>query len=180
MRPVLVIIADVVFHEAFQVALVEYDHMIDQFATTAANEPFRNTILPRASEAGPFRFDTEALYGIGYVSVEIRCPIKDQVFGSAIVGEGLAQLLRRPCARRVLRGIVMKNPASVMGDDEETVEHAESQRRHCEEVHCCDHFTMVAQKCSPSRSLLRIFGRFPHPAQIVRSEMSKPSIWSSP
>jgi hypothetical protein len=47
----------VVFHEAFQMVFVEYDHMIEQFATTAANEPFRNAILPRASEAGPFRLD---------------------------------------------------------------------------------------------------------------------------
>src|SRR6516164_1108645 len=33
MRPVLVIIADVVNHEAFQMAFVEHDHMIKQFAT---------------------------------------------------------------------------------------------------------------------------------------------------
>jgi hypothetical protein len=94
--------------------LVEYDHMIEQFATTAANEPFRNAILPRASEAGPFRLDTEALNCIDYVTVEIRGPIKDQVFGSAIAGEGFAQLLRRPCAGRVLRGIKMKNPGPVV------------------------------------------------------------------
>jgi hypothetical protein len=52
MRPVLVIIADVAIHEAFQMPLVEYDHMIEQFVTTAGHEPFRNAILPRASEAG--------------------------------------------------------------------------------------------------------------------------------
>ena len=83
-------------------------------------------ILPRASEAGPFRLDSEALDGIDYVAVEIRGPIKDQVFGRAIVGEGFAQLLRSPCAVRVLRGIEMRNPAPVMGDDEETVEHTKS------------------------------------------------------
>ena len=48
MRPVLVIIAEVVFHEPFQMVFVEYDHMIEQFATTAANEPFRNAVLPWA------------------------------------------------------------------------------------------------------------------------------------
>jgi len=56
---------------------VEYDHMIEQFATTAANEPFGHTILPRASEAAPFRLDAEALNGIDYVAIEIRGPIKD-------------------------------------------------------------------------------------------------------
>ena len=100
MRPVLVIIADVVIHEPFQMVFFEYDHMIEQFATTAANEPFGNAVLPRTLEAGPFRLDTKALDCIDYVSVEIRGPIKDLVFWSAIVGEGFAQLLRRPCASR--------------------------------------------------------------------------------
>jgi len=56
-------------HQAFQMVFVEYNHMIEQFATTAANEPFGNTILPRASEAAPFRLDAEALYGIDYVAI---------------------------------------------------------------------------------------------------------------
>jgi hypothetical protein len=68
-------------------AFVEYDHMIEQFATTAANEPFRNAILPWAFEAGLFRLETETLDCIDYVAIEIRGPIKDQVFGSAIVGK---------------------------------------------------------------------------------------------
>jgi hypothetical protein len=68
MRPVLVIIADVVIHEAIQRVFVEHDHMIEQFATTAANEPLRNAILARASEAGPFRFDSEALYIVSITS----------------------------------------------------------------------------------------------------------------
>ena len=80
MRPVLVIIADVITHEAFQMLFVEYDHMIEQFAPTASDEPFRDAILPRASEAGPFRLDAEALDGVDYVAFEIRGPIKDQVF----------------------------------------------------------------------------------------------------
>ena len=90
MRPIPVVIADVVTHEAFQMMFVEYDHMIKQFATAAANEPFRNAILPGTSETGPFRLDTEALYGTDDVAVEIRGPIKDQVFGRAIVWEGFA------------------------------------------------------------------------------------------
>ena len=83
MRPIPVVIADVVTHEAFQMMFVEYDHMIKQFAPTAADEPFRNAILPRASDASPFWLDTEALDGIDYAAVEIRSPIKDQVYFGA-------------------------------------------------------------------------------------------------
>ena len=83
MRPVLVIIADVLVHEAIQMVFVEYDDMIEQFASAAADKPFRNTILPGASDASPFRLDTEALDGIDYAAVEIRSPIKDQVYFGA-------------------------------------------------------------------------------------------------
>jgi hypothetical protein len=62
---------------------IKYDHMIEQFAPTAADEPFRNAILPRASDASPFWLDTEALDGIDYAAVEIRSPIKDQVYFGA-------------------------------------------------------------------------------------------------
>ena len=94
MRPVLVIIADVVIHEAFQMVFVQNDHVIEQIPAARTNEPFRDAILPRASEAGPFRFDTEAPYCIDYVAVEIRGPIKDQVFGSAIVKVFIVSHLR--------------------------------------------------------------------------------------
>src|SRR5215831_7703219 len=107
-------------------AFVEHDHMIEQFTTTAANEPFRNAILPRAFEAGLFRLEPETLDCIDYLAVETRGPIKDQVCGSAIVRKSFAQLLRHPRASRVLRGIEMKNPTSVMGDDKEAVEHIKS------------------------------------------------------
>lgn len=70
-------IENVVIPQAFQMVFVAYNHMIQQFVTAAANEPLRNAILPRASEASPVRLDTEGLYGIDYVGIEIRGPIKD-------------------------------------------------------------------------------------------------------
>ena len=90
MRPVVVIIADVITHEAFQMLFVEYYHMIEQFAPTASDEPLRYSILRRASETGPFRLDAEGVNDLDYVSFKIRGPTKDQVFGSAIVREGIA------------------------------------------------------------------------------------------
>lgn len=43
MRAVLVIIADVFVYEAFQMSLVEDDHMIEQIAAAGANSAFCNT-----------------------------------------------------------------------------------------------------------------------------------------
>jgi hypothetical protein len=49
----------------------------------------------------------------------------------------------------MLRGIKMKNSTSVMGDDEEAVEHTKRQRRHGEKIHCGDGLAMVAQEGLP-------------------------------
>jgi hypothetical protein len=44
----------------------------------------------------------------------------------------------------------VKDTPAVMRNDEEAVEHGESERRHGKEVHRDNGFTTVAQKCRPS------------------------------
>ena len=46
--------------------------------------------------------------------------------------------------------VAVDNLPPVMRHDEEAIQHAESQRRHGEEIHCCDGFTMDVQKRTPS------------------------------
>src|SRR6202021_3595689 len=65
-------------------------------------------------------------------------------------------------------------------DDKEAIEHAERDRRNCEEIHRCDSFPMVAQKRKPALGRFGISRRSAHPAGEVRSETSKPSMRSSP
>ncbi len=54
----------------------------------------------------------------------------------------------------------------VMCNKEEAAQHAKSDHRHGEEVHCSDCFTMIAQEGRPSLCRLRTTRRFPHPAQL--------------
>ena len=77
MRPVVVVVADVVVHKALQMAFIENDDMVEQITVASPDEAFRNAVLPWTSEAGSFRFDTEALDGIDYVLVEIRSAIEE-------------------------------------------------------------------------------------------------------
>ena len=63
------------------------------------------------------------------------------------------------------RHIEVQNAPPVVGDDEETVENAEGERWHGEEIHRGNGFTMIAQKSRPSICRLGIPRRFPHPAQ---------------
>jgi len=53
MRSVFMVVADVLTHEAFQMALIENNDMIEQVPTAIADPAFGNTVLPRTLKAGP-------------------------------------------------------------------------------------------------------------------------------
>jgi hypothetical protein len=48
MSPVIVVIVDVLVHQALQVAFIENDHMIEQVAATRAYESISHAVLRRA------------------------------------------------------------------------------------------------------------------------------------
>jgi hypothetical protein len=60
-------------------------------------------------------------------------------------------------------GLNLRSPP-IMADDEESVEHAERNRRDCEDVHRGDSSAMIAQKGEPAFPRLRISCRFAQPA----------------
>src|ERR1035437_12871 len=93
MCPVVVVITDVLTHQAFQMGLVEHDHMIEQISSTVANPAFGDAVLPGTSEAGPFGRNAKALHRTNDFLIEVRAAIKDQVSGNRIIREGLAKLL---------------------------------------------------------------------------------------
>ena len=59
MSAFLVVIANVLFHKAFQMALVEHDHMVEKVTSAVADPTPRNSVLPRTSEAGSLGLDTK-------------------------------------------------------------------------------------------------------------------------
>ena len=151
--------------EAFQMVFVEYDDMVEQIATTTADEAFRNSVLPWALKAGSLGLDTEALDRIDYMVTEVRPAIKYEIAWCRVVRKCLPQLLDHPLAGRMPGHVEVKDTAAVMGKHEETVQHTECECRHGEEVHCGDRFPVVAQECCPTSSRLGIPGRLSHPAQ---------------
>src|ERR1035441_5431916 len=100
--PVIVIVANVLSHETFQVSLVENDDMIEQVSPATADETLGDAVLPRAAEAGALRLDAEALDSADSLFAEIRGAVEDQIPRRFVVRERLAQLLRDPRARRML------------------------------------------------------------------------------
>jgi hypothetical protein len=53
MCAILEIVADVFVHQAFQMPLIENDHVVEQIPAAGAYPAFRNTVLPWTSEARP-------------------------------------------------------------------------------------------------------------------------------
>ena len=60
MRPILVVIADVLFDQELQVPLIEDDHVVEQIPAAICDTAFSDAVPPRTSEAGSLRLDSTA------------------------------------------------------------------------------------------------------------------------
>ena len=165
MGPVPVVVANVINHQAFQMLLVQNNHMIEQVAAAVADPALGNAVLPWAQKTGPLWLDAETLYRLNHFFVELSTAIKDQVSGYRVKRECLAQLLNDPRAGRMFGHVEVQDAAPVMRDDEEAVENSERERGHGEKVHRGDGFTMVAEKGRPPLCRLKISRTSLHPAQ---------------
>ncbi len=86
MRPVLVIVTDVLVHETFQMAFIDHDHMVEQIPAAVTDPTLCNTVLPRTPEAGSFRLYAKAHHRFDHFFVEVRTAIEDQVSGGSVAG----------------------------------------------------------------------------------------------
>ena len=96
MRSVVVIVTDVLIHKAFQVALIQHDHMVKQISPAVTHESLGDAVLPWALETGPFGLDAEGLKGGNNFFAKAGSSIEDQVAGRRVVRERLTQLLHHP------------------------------------------------------------------------------------
>ena len=156
MGAVFVVVPNVLEEEPFQVALAECNHMIQKITTAASHPALRYPVLPGAPERCSDWLAAQCSHRRQHVWVELRIPIKDQIFGRSLVRERLAQLLRDPRAGRVPGDIEVQNASAVMGNDEEAIQDAERDGRDGEEVHCRNSFPMILEKCSPALGRLRV------------------------
>ena len=158
------VIGDICCEQPFQMGFVERDHVIKQIVPATLDPSFCHAVLPRTLNRGTDRFHLQRADRRSNFDAELGITIKDQESWTSYKGKRFSQLLNNPSARGMPRDIEMQNPLTVMADDEETVEQAESYRRDCEKVHRCDSFAMVSQKREPSFSLFWISRRAPNPA----------------
>jgi hypothetical protein len=165
MRPVLVVVADVLGHQPLQMTYVQNDDVIQQISSAISHPAFGDAVLPRASEVGLLGSDAEALYRADNLLVEVRSSIEDQIIRHCIVRKCFAQLLRNPQTTWMPGDVAVENPPSVVCNDEEAVQDAEGQRRHGKEIHRCNRFSVVVQESRPTLRQLRTPRSLPHPTR---------------
>src|SRR5215472_1189814 len=153
MSSVVVIIANIFKAEPYQMSLVQRDHVIQHLTAYAPHPSFRHSVLPRTANARPDSFDPTRFQRATHLAAEFAVTIKDDVAVWAWKGQGLSKLLQNPIARRMHSGVEMENTTPMMLDDEETVQHTETQRGHGEEIEGGDHLPVVVEECQPALHL---------------------------
>lgn len=126
-------------------ALVESDDVIQQVSPAASDPPLGHPVLPGTLEGWPDANHIHGSRGKGDLQPILCISIKDEVFRRGLIRKGFAQLLDDPCAGRMLRDVEMEDLATIMAEDEEAVEHAESHGRDGKEVHRRDGFAMIPE-----------------------------------
>jgi hypothetical protein len=139
MGSVVVVVADILSHQALQVSFIEHEDMIKQVSSTTTNEALCHSVPPRTAEAGSLGFDAKGSDRVDRLFAKGCRPIEDQVLRCVIEGECLSQLLRHPRAGRI-PGAVKKSIAT-------------------------NDFTMIIKECYPSLRWLWRLWCIPHPAQ---------------
>jgi hypothetical protein len=87
MCAVVVVVTNVLVHQAFQMTLIEDNNMIELISAAIANPALGDAILPQASETGSFGLNAEALYAVDHLFIEIRSPVENQILRRGIIGE---------------------------------------------------------------------------------------------
>ena len=100
-NPIFVKVGNVITHEAPQVLFVQRDHVIEQLAPAATHPSFRDSILPRRLDTGPFGLQSRGLQEGDHLVIECRITIEDRVPIRTSFGEGRTQLLDHPLRSRV-------------------------------------------------------------------------------
>jgi len=130
--------------------LVESNHMVEQLAAAAPHPTLGNTILPGTFEGGPHGVYLQRSNGCRDLYPVLRIPVMDQKSRSRPKRKRLPQLLDDPTARRMLRDVEVQDTPAIMADNKETVEHAECDRWHREEVHRRNRFPVILKKRAPA------------------------------
>jgi len=92
----------------------EDDHMIQALSANAADEAFRERILPRTPCRREYLYYSHSLNSSSKLATVYSITVSDEISRRRIFREGFNDLLRRPFGRGMLRDIEMQHAATLM------------------------------------------------------------------
>ena len=110
--------------------LADGNHVIQQFATAAADPALGHTVLPRTTHCSPHSLDVHGANRDGHFSAVLGVVIQEEKLGRPFVGKGFAQLLHDPSACRMAGHVEMENAPPIVANDKEAIKHTEGDRGH--------------------------------------------------
>ena len=165
MRAVLVVVANIVREQAFQVPFVNCDDVIQEITAATPYPTLCDSILPRTFERSADWIHPKGSNRCRDFQSILGITIKDEEPRSGSKWKCFSQLLDDPQACRMLCDIEVQDTPTVVTDDKKAIERAEGDRRNSEEVHRDNRFTVITEKRKPVRGWLRISRRPFHPTR---------------
>ena len=162
MRSVFVVVGNVLIEQPFQVKLVEGNDVVQHVGATAFDPALGHAVLPGTLERRTDAGDIHRSCGKRDLKPVFCIPVKNEIFRCRLIWECFAQLLNDPSARRMPCHVEVQDLATVVAQDEKTIEQIESHRRDGEEVHRGDGFPVIPQECHPSLGWFGISGDASH------------------
>jgi hypothetical protein len=145
MRAVLVVVANILREQAFQVAFVNCDDVIQEFTAATPYPTLCDSILPTTFERGTDRTHRQGSNRCGDFQSILGITIKDDEPWSGSKWKCFSQLLDDPQACRMLRDVEVQDAPAIMTDNEKAIEQAEGDRRNSEEIHRGNRFPVITK-----------------------------------
>src|SRR5712692_6478489 len=156
MRAVLVVVANILREETFQVTLVNRNDVIQEITAATPYPTLCDSILPRTLERSADRIHPQGSNRCGDFQSILGITIKDDEPRSGSKWKCFSQLLDDPRASRMLCDIEVQDAPTIVTDNEKAIEQAECDRRNSEEVHRGNRFSVMTEKGKPALGRLRI------------------------
>jgi hypothetical protein len=115
--PVNIVVGDEGADQLAQVALVQDDDVVEQFAANRGDEALGDSILPRAPIAGARRLHPQRPQRCRHPGLEDGTAVEDHEAQCRVEGKGLAKLLCGPGGSRVRHDGAVGDDAPAVADD---------------------------------------------------------------
>src|SRR5258708_16144071 len=129
MRAVLVVVANILREQAFQMAFVNCDDVIQEITPATSYPTLCNSILPRTFKRSADRIHHQGSNCCEDFHSILGITIKDDEPRSGSKWKCFSQLLDDPQACRILGDIEVQHAPTIVTDDEKAIERAEGDRR---------------------------------------------------